>query len=97
MKQKDLIISYIREHGSILPAKLYGELYLGTMFGSELSKRARELRAKGILRSEPDGKFERYFMAEISPREMNETVARINAIPAFKEKIKKEETPNLFP
>jgi hypothetical protein len=62
MKQKPLIIEYIKEHGSILPAKIGGKIYKGTMFGSETSKRCRELRADGKLESKPDGKFERFYL-----------------------------------
>lgn len=64
MTQHALVIAYIKQYGSIVPAKHYGEVYLGVMFGSELSNRARELRKKGILHSEKDGKFERYFLKE---------------------------------
>lgn len=65
MTQKQLVLTYIREFGSIIPAKIYGEVYLGVMFGSETSKRCRELRADGILQSEPSGKFERFYLSEI--------------------------------
>lgn len=61
MTQKQLIKEYIKEFGSILPAKLSGVVYKGVMFGSETSKRCRELRQAGELRGEPDGKFERFF------------------------------------
>lgn len=64
MTQKELIIKYIQEHGSILPAKLGGELYLGIMFGSETTKRCRELRAKNVLHSRPEGKFERFYFTD---------------------------------
>ncbi len=55
---------WLKEHPSILPAKIGGHIYRGIMFGSETSKRCRELRAKGVLRSEGAGKFERYFLNE---------------------------------
>ena len=73
MTQKQLIIEYILEHGSILPAKMYGKIYKDIMLGSETSKRCREMRQNGYLvnetfyklRSEADGKFERFFIDKI--------------------------------
>lgn len=66
MTQKDLIKTYIEEFGSILPAKMYGKVYKGEMFGSETSKRCREMRKSGLLRSEEEGKFERFYLAGAS-------------------------------
>lgn len=66
MTQHQLITEYIKEHGSILPAKCYGLVYKDQMLGSETSKRCRELRAKGVLRSEQDGKFERFYLIELN-------------------------------
>jgi hypothetical protein len=62
MTQPQLIIEYLKEHGSILPAKMAGQIYKETMFGSETSKRCRELRKIGKLRSEGDGRFERFYL-----------------------------------
>lgn len=59
--QKQLILEYLEEHDSILPAKIGGTVYKGVMFGSETSKRCRELRKSGKLWSLPDGKFERFY------------------------------------
>lgn len=39
-----------------------GEVWRGEMFGSESSKRCRELRAKKILVSEGVGRFERFYL-----------------------------------
>lgn len=61
LTQKKLILSYVLEYGSITPAKMYGTVYKGVMLGSELSRRCRELRAEGKLRSEGEGKFERFY------------------------------------
>ncbi len=72
--QQQQIFSYIQEFGSALPAKLIGSIYRGKIFPAELSKRCRELRAKKILRSERDGKFERFFMAESPPQTYKELV-----------------------
>ena len=58
--QKQLILEYLEEHGSILPAKIGGTVYKGVMFGSETSKRCRELRKSGHLLSHKNGKFEVY-------------------------------------
>jgi hypothetical protein len=62
MTQQQIAIEYIKEFGSMLPAKIPGFFYKGHVCGSEMSKRCRELRKKGILRSEKDGKFERYYL-----------------------------------
>ena len=62
MTQHELIISYVKEFGKITPAKMYGKIYRDYMFGSETSKRARELRTKGILESKTDGKFEVFWL-----------------------------------
>lgn len=62
MTQKELLLAYIREFGSAIPAKMAGLSYRGGFFGSETSKRARELRKQGMLRSEPCGKFEKFFL-----------------------------------
>jgi hypothetical protein len=58
MTQKELIMEYIDLYGSILPAKMAGKVFKGEMFGSETSKRCRELRRAGKLVSHSEGKFE---------------------------------------
>jgi len=65
MTQHQLVKEYIKEFGSILPAKIGGTIYKGQMFGSETSKRCRELRKSGILVGQKDGKFERFFFNQI--------------------------------
>ena len=62
MTQKNLIEEYLEEFGSILPAKMAGKIYCGMMFGSETSKRCREMRADKMLKSEGEGKFERFYL-----------------------------------
>lgn len=90
MTQRNLIIRYISEFSSILPAKMAGMVYGGTMFGSETSKRCREMRfdleknPKGILVSNPDGKFERFSFK----LKTEDIVARINAMQPFAPKEK---------
>jgi hypothetical protein len=64
MTQKELIIEYIKEFGSILPAKLSGKIYKRHIFGSEISRRCRELRADGKLDSKGEKRFERFFFPE---------------------------------
>lgn len=64
MTQKQLVLYYVQEHGSIIPAKMSGTIYKGKMMGSEISRRCRELRTEGKLRSEGVGKFEKYYSTE---------------------------------
>lgn len=45
-----------------MPAKMAGSIFMKTMFGSETGRRARQLRAKGILNSFRDGRFQVYFL-----------------------------------
>lgn len=65
MTQKQLILAYVDRWGSILPAKMAGEEFRDGFFGSETSKRCRELRAQGKLISKQEGKFERYYRSAI--------------------------------
>jgi hypothetical protein len=60
--QKELIIAYVKENGSILPAKIAGKIYQGYMFGSETSKRCRELRKSGVLRSDSQDRFAKFYL-----------------------------------
>lgn len=76
LTQHQLIIEYIKEHGSILPAKDHGFAYKQGFLGSELSKRCRELRKKGILYSIRDGKFERFYL----DKEILETKYKVKEI-----------------
>lgn len=59
--QRKLILMYIAEYGSFLPAKMSGVIYKKKMFGHSVDRRCRELRKEGILRSEGVGKFEKFF------------------------------------
>lgn len=63
--QYQIIKDWIAQHGSILPAKMSGTIFEDTMFGSEVSKRCRELRKMGLLRSEKEGKFERFYPVQM--------------------------------
>ena len=65
MTQKEVIIDYIKTHGSILPAKVAGFIHKGTMLGSESSRRCRELRKEGVLTSHMEGKFEVFTLARV--------------------------------
>lgn len=73
MTQHQLIIEYIKLNGEILPAKMAGAIFMGTMFGSETSKRCRELRSmvkgkwenpygKQMLDSRKEGRFEVFYL-----------------------------------
>ena len=65
MTQKELVLEYIKEKGSIVPARVGGSVFNGEFFGSETSKRCRELRAEGKLDSRAwakDTKFEEFFI-----------------------------------
>jgi len=73
LTQHQLIIEYCKTFGSILPAKISGTVFIGQMFGSEISKRCRDLRdpnspdnpyKRQILDSEKDGRFEKFFLIE---------------------------------
>lgn len=52
MTQHELIMLYVQEFGEIIPAKMNGKSYYGGFFGSETSRRCRELRKEGKLQSE---------------------------------------------
>jgi len=69
--QYQIIKDWITQNGSILPAKMSGVIFEDTMFGSETSKRCRELRKMGLLRSEQEGRFERFYFAEIKYQSYN--------------------------
>lgn len=71
LTQSQLLAAYIQEHGSVVPAQLCGQYYKGQMVGSEFPKRARELRKKGILISEPEGRFERFRFNPDLPKQFN--------------------------
>ena len=52
MTQKTLILSYLKEHTTIVPARMSGVIYKETMLGSETSRVCRALRAEGVLTSD---------------------------------------------
>ena len=59
-----------------------GYLYQGKMFGSETSRRCRELRDEGVLKSDPSGKFEIFYL---SKEERKEDMTDINGLKKWKE------------
>ena len=63
MTQHELVLKWIDKYGKITPAKMSGTPWGGGFFGSETSKRCRELRKKGLLDSERDGRFEVFYRA----------------------------------
>lgn len=63
MTQKELVLEYVKEVGSIVPARMSGKIYLEEMFGHSVDKRCRELRMEGKLTSRPwpkNTKFEEF-------------------------------------
>ncbi len=62
MTQQELVIKYCEEFGAITPAKLVTRAYRNGWFDSELPRVCRRLRAKGLLRSEDDGRFEKFYL-----------------------------------
>ena len=83
MTQSQLLIEYILEYGSATPAKLTGTEYKDGFFGSEISRRARDLRKAGRLTSVPDGKFERFFLVDqdVKPESMQKTTQSMQNSP----------------
>lgn len=66
MTQSQLLLKYIEEHGLAIPAKLCGSRYREGFFGADITRRARDLRKAGVLKSERDGKFEKFTYADYS-------------------------------
>jgi hypothetical protein len=62
LSQHTLIIEYLKKYKTITPAIMGGNFYKNTIFGSEVGRRARELRASGVLNSFRDGRFEVFFL-----------------------------------
>lgn len=71
MTQQSLILQFIKDNGSAIPAKLIGKPYAGGFFGAELSRVCRELRKQGILTSRREGKFQRFFLTHRETKYMN--------------------------
>ena len=69
MTQSQLLIEYILEYGSAIPAKLTGTPYKDGFFGSEISRRVRDLRKAGRLTSVKEGKFEKFFLVDQDVKE----------------------------
>lgn len=80
MTQKELIIAWLentlQSGGEITPAKMGGSVWNGHMFGSETSKRCREMRKLGLLTSQKRGKFEVY---KLAPRRVQENFPSVPA------------------
>lgn len=62
MTQSELLLQIIKDKGSVIPSQMCGRVYNGIMCGSDFPRRARDLRKKGILRSQSEGRFERFFL-----------------------------------
>lgn len=67
LTQKRLILYWLAEVGSITPAVMAGRIYRGQMFGSETSKRCREMRKAGLLESHAKDKFEVFTIKPLPP------------------------------
>lgn len=65
MTQAQILLQIIKDKGSVIPSKMCGRVYNGLMCGSDFPRRARALRKQGILRSEKEGRFERFFLVEV--------------------------------
>ncbi len=72
MTQHQMVMEWVRLNGEILPAKMAGVVFMGQMFGSETSKRCRELRnpiqgvwknpyGRKMLDSRKEGRFESFY------------------------------------
>lgn len=94
--QHQQVVDWILDNGYIVPAKMAGMVYKGIMFGSETSKRCRELRAHKLpsvqkypfLWSDGEGKFTKYMLKDRVPVMMPvlnipEGTAFLGAIPNF--------------
>jgi len=69
MTQHELVLKWVKREGYIIPAKMAGKIFNDEMFGSETSKRCRELRKAGKLISRKEGRFEVfYLMPQEQPR-----------------------------
>lgn len=62
--QKNWILDFIDFHGSVTPARMGGQIWDSRLWPSQGDKRCREMRAAGILLSERDGKFEKFYRAD---------------------------------
>lgn len=62
LTQKQLILEYVKEYGTITPATLNNRLFKGQWIGSQADRRCRELRADNKLLSRGEGKFEVFYL-----------------------------------
>jgi hypothetical protein len=58
--QQKLVYDHIKEFGKISPAHKGGTIYRCKMFGSETTKRCRELEAMGLITGYKNGRFVDY-------------------------------------
>ncbi len=61
LSQQALIMDYLKRHKTIVPAKMSGSIYRGVMFGSEISRRCRELFKAKKLNKIREGRFMVFF------------------------------------
>lgn len=62
MTEADAIMTYVRQHGAITPARMHAKVYNGHFFGSEVTRQCRYLRSQGLLASRRVGKFTEFFL-----------------------------------
>lgn len=60
--QLELVMEWVKEFGEINPAHMGGKWYRGVMFGSETTKRCRELYKKGLLIKQGAGRFMKFML-----------------------------------
>ena len=75
LTQHALIIEYVKESGSIVPARMSGRVYRGVMFGNETIRRCQELaepverkrsnvmKYPSLVYAENEGRFVRFRLA----------------------------------
>lgn len=96
MTQKQLVMAYVQEFGEIVPARVGGTNFMGEFFGSETSRRCRDLRKEGKLTSEGYGRFERFYLPDQLPIQEGEVITiweQQRKLSALREQYKAETDP----
>lgn len=83
LTQKQLILKYLAEFGTITPAKMAGKVFYGTMFGSETSRACRALRAEKKIFGRKEGKFEVFYLPSDHPPLIREKNKCCSGFPFF--------------
>lgn len=72
--QKEIVMDYVNQHGSIVPARMGGKITTSGFFGSEVSRVCRKLREEGKLTSPSkrvNGKFKIFFKKNNEQKQWN--------------------------